>query len=194
MLSLPLRGWMVFALVTVWVTHASTANAVLNAGVEAGVVRRTAAEPDNLNVGAAVGAHVELTAESTFAIGAYYLHSSHRVAGRASAAEAHAMFDTFGARGRLILPMPGRTKPYALIGLGHNWVTYSSRETSDVQGGSWELPIGFGVAHQVLKIFQLSLEGAYRPSFSFSGAAYDDARIRQPSGGWSVFAGIALDL
>jgi opacity protein-like surface antigen len=170
------------------------ANAIVNAGVEAGVVKRTAPAPDNMNLGFGYGAHAELTLASTFALGAYYLHSKHSIAGVPSELGAKATFDTLGARGRLILPMPGATKPYISVGLGHSWTTYSSNEGFDIEGESWEVPIGFGIAHQILRIFQLTLEAAYRPSFSFSGTAYDVARVRSPSEGWSALIGFALDL
>jgi opacity protein-like surface antigen len=167
--------------------------AVLNAGLEAGVVKRTAAAPDNLNLGFAYGAHAELTFESTFAIGAYYLHSTNALASTPSELDANARFETLGVRGRLMLPMPGRTKPYFLIGLGHNWVTYRALGSPGVNGQSWEAPIGFGIAHQVMKLFQLSVEGSYRPSFSFSGDAYTPMGVRHPDGGWAALAGLALD-
>ncbi|HEY5957161.1 MAG TPA: hypothetical protein VIV60_11430 [Polyangiaceae bacterium] len=188
------RSWVVLAMAIGYVSITSTASALVNAGVEAGLVKRTAPAPDNMNVGFGYGAHAELTFESTFAIGAYYLHSTHAGAGSPSEVDSHSMFDTLGARGRLILPMPGRTQPYVLVGIGHNWVTYGSRIAPDVKGSSWEVPIGLGFAHRILGIFQLSLEGAYRPSFSFSGHAYNDTAIREPTGGWSLTAGISLDL
>jgi|GEM_PF-3113513 len=170
------------------------ARAIVNAGVEAGVVKRTAPAPDNMNLGFAYGAHAELTLASTFAVGGYYLHSSHAIAGVPSAIGAKATFDTLGLRGRLILPMPGRTRPYVLLGLGHNWTTYAANANPDLEGESWEVPIGFGLAHQVLRIFQLTFEAAYRPCFSYSGDAYDVARVRGPGNGWSALVGVALDI
>ena len=187
------RAVAVTALMFVCVSSTRRANAVLNAGVEAGVVKRTAAAPDNLNLGFGYGAHAEMTFESAFAIGAYYLHSTNSIAGVPSELDAKAKFETLGVRGRLILPMPGRTKPYALIGLGHNWITYGSAGVPDVKGQSWEVPVAFGIAHQVLRFFQLSIEGGYRASFSFSGHAYDDLGLRHPDSGWSLLGGIALD-
>lgn len=173
---------------------APRAEAFLNAGVEAGVVKRTASDPNNLNLGLGIGAHAELTFADTFALGGYYLHSKNPITGTASSSEADCIFDTWGIRGRLILPMPGRTKPYALLGLGHTWANYESHGLTQTKGESWEVPIGFGVAHKFLGLFQFSLEGAYRPSFSFSGDAYTQAGIRQPKGGWSALAGLALDI
>lgn len=192
--SKPVHRFMIAVAALLGCAFSSTdALAILNAGVEAGVVKRTAATPDNMNLGFGYGAHAELTFDATFAIGAYYLRSTHSIAGLPSDAGANAKFDTLGVRGRLILPMPGRTKPYASVGLGHSWTTYGINGAPDVKGQSWEVPIGFGIAHQVLRIFQITLEAAYRPSFSFSGDAYDVARRRNPSSGWSALIGFALD-
>jgi hypothetical protein len=183
----------VFAALLVCTFSTTPARAVLNAGVEAGVVKRSAAAPDNMNLGFGYGAHAELTFESTFAMGVYYLRSTHAIAGMPSALGAGAEFDTLGVRGRLILPMPGRTKPYISVGLGRNWTTYTLNGAPDVKGQSWEVPIGFGIAHQILRIFQITLEAAYRPSFSFSGNAYEIARRRNPTDGWSALVGFAID-
>lgn len=179
-------------LITLFV--AEQASALLNAGLDAGVVKRTAASPDNLNLAFGYGAHAELTFQSTFAVGVYYLRSQNPISGMPTSLDANGIFDTWGVRGRLILPMPGHTKPYVLVGLGHNWTKYRSRGTPDISGESWEAPIGFGIAHQILRIFQVSLEGAYRPSFSFSGNAYTQAGVQEPKSGWSALAGIAVDL
>jgi len=81
-----------------------------------------------------------------------------------------------------------------IAGLPSNLDAYEARGITQYKGEFWEAPMGFGIAHQLLRIFQISIEGAYRPSFSFSGAAYDSAGIRQPKSGWSVLAGVALDL
>jgi opacity protein-like surface antigen len=181
------------ATILICVASAHNAKAVLNAGVEAGVVKRTASAPNNLNVGFAYGAHAELTIESTFALGAYYLHSNNSMTDTPSNVDASARFETLGIRGRLILPMPGNTKPYGLVGLGHNWITYRATGVPDIKGESWEAPLGFGIAQQLLRIFQLTVEVAYRPSFSFGGQAFGDVGIRHPNDGWSLLAGAALD-
>src|ERR1700690_3250374 len=120
------------------------AHALLNAGVEVGVVKRTASAPDNLKLGFGYGAHAELSLFPALNVGAYFLRSSNAIQGAPSDSSADATFDTLGLRARLILPIPGDTKPYGYVGLGHNWKKYGATGSPDISGPSWKAPIGFG--------------------------------------------------
>ncbi len=173
-------------------THA--AHALLNAGVEAGVVKRTASAPDNLKLGFGYGAHVELSLFPALNVGAYFLRSTNAIQDAPSDSSADATFNTLGLRARLILPISGDTKPYGYVGLGHNWIKYSPAGSPDISGQSWEVPIGVGIAHKWLELFQFSLEAAYRPSVHFTGDAYETANVTHPSSGWSALVGFAIDL
>jgi hypothetical protein len=91
-----------------------------------------------------------------------------------------------------VLPL-GDIKPYGYVGIGYTWTEYSA-SGFDAKGHFLETPIGVGLAYQVLRIFQLSLDGAYRPGLSFGGAVYDTDHVAHPTHGWSVLVGAALDL
>lgn len=169
---------------------ARPAYALLNAGIEAGAVKRTASS-DDPKWGFGYGAHAELGLAPALSVGAYFLRSTNSIANAPVSTDA--TFNTLGLRAKLTLPMPGDTKPYGFVGFGSTWTKYSAAGT-DVSGHSWEIPIGIGIAHKVLELFQLSLEGAYRPSMSFSGDAYDNKNIGHPSSGWSALVGFAIDL
>jgi hypothetical protein len=170
-----------------------SAHALLNAGIELGAVKRTADAPDNLKLGFGYGAHAELSLLPALNIGVYYLRSTNSMADASLGNSADATFNTLGLRARLILPLPGDTKPYAFMGFGSTWTKYSAAGV-DTSGHSWEIPIGLGVLHKLNDIFQISLEAAYRPSTKFTGDAYEKVNMSHPSSGWSALVGFALDL
>jgi len=169
------------------------AHAILNAGAEGGLVKRTADAPNNLKIGIGYGLHGEVDFLPLLKVGPYYLHyelsSADAVQGSADA-----VFNTLGLRARLMLPIPGSYKPYAFAGIGYTWVDYAP-VVGDRKGHFFETPLGAGIAYEVLPIFQLSLDVAYRPAFGFGGDAFDAAApASKPSSGWSVMLGAALSL
>jgi hypothetical protein len=169
------------------------AHALINVGPEAGLVKRSADSPNNLKLGLGYGAHAELDVLPLLKLGPYYFHYELSSADEPTPGAADAAFNTFGLRARLMLPIPGSIKPYGYVGAGYSWVTYT-QNSGDHTGHFVETPIGIGVADQLLEIFQLSLDVAYRPGLAFGGTAYDDFHVTQPSSGWSVLIGAALDL
>src|SRR6266566_1068466 len=84
-------GWIVVLL-----SISSPAHAVVNAGAEGGLVKRSADAPSNLGVGLGIGLHAEFDA----------------------------VVQTAGIRARWILPLPV-LKPYAYAGLGYEWISYT---------------------------------------------------------------------
>jgi opacity protein-like surface antigen len=171
--------------------------AFLNVGAEGGLVKRSADSPNNLKLGLGYGLHGELDMIPLLKVGPYYLHSELSSADSPALGAADAAFNTLGLRARLILPVPGSYKPYAYAGLGYTWVGYTpvGASTFPAQSGHFfETPLGVGIAYEVLAIFQLSLDVAYRPGFSFGGDAFDTLRVKQPASGWSLMLGAALDL
>lgn len=184
---------------------------ILNAGAEAGAITRTADDPDNLKWGFGWGVHGELGLLPLLNIGPYYMHYELAPTGGSSTTTEDAIFNTLGLRMRLLVPVPGSSwKPYAYLGAGYAWVTYPSvplastlaqpaRAPAGLSGNTsghfFEIPIGLGVAYEFATVFHVSADVAYRPGKWFGGAVYDDAPTRnQPSSGWSVLLGAALDL
>ncbi len=170
-----------------------TADAFINVGGEAGFIKRSADSPNNLKWGLGYGLHGELDLVPLLKLGPYYLHYELSAADRPASGAADAVFNTLGLRARLVLPIPGSYKPYAFIGAGYTWVNYT-QALGDRSGHFLETPIGVGLAYQVIEIFQLSLDVAYRPGVAFGGDAFDTFRITQPGSGWSIMLGAALDL
>jgi|SRR5882724_2451411 len=169
------------------------AQAIINVGAEGGLVKRTADAPNNLKIGIGYGLHGEIAFLPLIKLGPYYLHYELSSADAAPGA-ADAVFNTLGLRARLMLPIPGSIKPYGFAGVGYTWVDYAP-VVGDRKGHFFETPLGAGIAYEVLPIFQLSLDVAYRPAFGFGGDAFDAAApASQPSSGWSLMLGAALDL
>src|SRR5882672_9150917 len=99
--------------------------ALLNAGVEGGVVKRTADDPNNLKWGLGWGAHAELAMLPLLKLGPYYLHYELPGADLSSSTTEDAAFNVLGLRARILLPIPGSNiRPYGFVGLGYTWVTY----------------------------------------------------------------------
>lgn len=187
----------------------SEASAAVNAGVEYGMVKRSADDPYGFKLGTGWGAHLEASLIPMLNLGPYYLH--YELAGSDSTSLTHdTRFDVLGLRARFMLPVPGSDwKPYAYAGLGYTWASYGAVQLPfDVQnpaarsggfearsGHFLEIPVGVGVAYELAKIIHLSADFALRPGSSFGGSAYDDAPgYGQPKFGWSLMAGAALNL
>ncbi len=180
---------LVFALATL----PNDARAFINVGAEGGIVKRTADAPNNLKAGIGYGLHGELDMVPLIKVGPYYLHYELSSADAVPGA-ADAVFNTLGLRARLMLPIPGSYKPYAFAGIGYTAVNYSPG-LGDRKGRFFETPLGAGLAYEVLPIFQLSLDAAYRPAFGFGGDAFDGTPpATQPTSGWSVMLGASLSL
>ena len=170
------------------------ADALINAGAEAGIVKRSADSPNNLKLGLGYGVHGEVDLLPLIKLGPYYLHYELGAADRPALGASDAVFNTLGLRARITLPIPGSYKPYAYAGAGYTWVNYSPGG-GDISGHFIETPLGVGIAYEVLEIFQLSLDGAYRPGFSFGGDAFSGlGAANHPSSGWSLLLGAALSL
>jgi hypothetical protein len=170
------------------------ADAFINAGAEGGIVKRSADSPNNLKLGLGYGLHGEIDLLPLLKLGPYYLHYELSSADRPAPGSADAVFNTLGLRARVTLPIPGSYKPYVYAGAGYTWVTYSPA-LGDRTGHFFETPIGAGLAYEVIEIFQLSLDVAYRPGVAFGGDAFSGlAPANQPSGGWSLMLGAALNL
>ncbi len=184
----------------------SPAHAVVNAGAEGGLVKRSADAPSNLGVGLGVGLHAEFDVARWLEVGPYYLHAALPNEGVPSVFDA--VVQTAGIRARWILPLPV-LKPYAYAGLGYEWISYTmiSEQAwicgevrclampTSTSGHFFELPLGVGAALQVGKSFQFSLDAAYRPAFGFGGDAYDNSPAHaRPVSGWSMMMGAALVL
>jgi hypothetical protein len=170
------------------------AEALINAGAEGGIVKRSADSPSNLKLGLGYGVHGEVDLIPLIKLGPYYMHYELTAADRPSPGAADAVFNTLGLRARVTLPIPGSYKPYAYAGAGYTWVNYSPA-VGDRSGHFFELPIGVGIAYEVIAIFQLSLDAAYRPGVAFGGDAFSGiGAANHPSGGWSLLLGAALSL
>jgi opacity protein-like surface antigen len=182
----------------VFVFAPSRAEAMINVGAEGGIAKRSADPPNNLKIGLAYGVHGELDMFPLLKVGPYYLHYELGSADKPDLGAADAAFNVFGLRARLTLPIPGSYKPYAFAGIGYSFVNYTlvapPPGASDSVGGHFfETPLGVGIAYEVVEIFQLSLDAAYRPAFGFGGDAYAGGG-GGPSSGWSVMLGAALNL
>ncbi|HKQ68377.1 MAG TPA: outer membrane beta-barrel protein, partial [Polyangiaceae bacterium] len=148
------------AIVLLGLSSARPAHALLTVGPEVGIVKRSADAPANLKLGVAYGARAEVSLLPLINFGPYYLHYQ---LGVDAPSGADAVFNVVGLRARLTLPVPGTIKPYAFAGAGYTWVNYTAGGAGDQGGRFLEIPIGVGVAYQVLEIFQFSLDGALRP-------------------------------
>jgi hypothetical protein len=183
-----IASYLVFALALLFVPK--RAEALINVGAEGGLVKRTADSPNNLKLGLGYGAHGEVDLLPLIKFGPYYLHYELSSADSPALESADAVFNTLGLRARLTLPIPGSYKPYAYAGVGYSWVNYTV--VSPVSGHFFETPLGLGIAYEVIEIFQLSLDAAYRPAFGFGGDAFGG--ISHPTSGWSLMLGAALSL
>jgi hypothetical protein len=162
-----------------------SAHAFINAGVEVGGFKR-----DTTKIGVGYGLHAELTLLPFVHVGPYFLH--YQLAADDAFVPNDAAFNTLGLRARLVLPLPISTKPYAYIGAGYS--TESVGLPLGDRGGHFvEIPVGVGIAFDVLPLLQGSLDFAYRPGTAFGGNLYD-AGVPKPTNGFSVMLGIALDL
>jgi hypothetical protein len=170
-----------------------SAHALVNVGAEGGLVKRSADSPNNLKLGLGYGAHAELDLLPLLKLGPYYLHYALSSADAPAVGAADATFNTVGLRARLILPIPGTIKPYGYVGAGYTWDSYALTG-GDRSGHFMETPIGVGVADEIIEIFHLSLDFAYRPGLAFGGDAYDTFNVSHPSSGWSLMLGLALNL
>lgn len=172
-----------FAALTMTVIASVRAEALGSVGLEAGIVQRRVSMiwPDSLRTGFGFGAHAELDLHPLFKLGPYYLHS--RVGAdpgtRFQTDEGEGWFDggTFngvGVRARFCLPIPGSFKPYALVGLGHTWVTYKLGPLGDRHRPFFEAPVGIGVAYELNELISFSLDASYRHGFLHYGPDIDD--------------------
>jgi opacity protein-like surface antigen len=171
--------------------------AFINVGAEGGLVKRSADSPNNLKLGLGYGLHGEIDMIPLLKVGPYYLHSELSSADSPAPGATDAAFNTLGLRARFLLPIPGSYKPYAYAGLGYTWVNYTPVVPSPFSAQSghfFETPLGVGIAYEVIAFLQLSLDAAYRPGFSFGGDAFDAVHLTQPTSGWSLMLGAALDL
>jgi hypothetical protein len=171
------------------------AEALVNVGAEGGIVKRSADSPANLKLGLGYGLHGELDLFPLLKVGPYYLH--YELSGADSPVST--AFNTLGLRARLTLPIPGSYKPYAFAGIGYTWANYTLPAVAplpaiDNSGHFLETPLGAGLAYEVVEIFQLSLDFAFRPGFSFGGDAFNNADQFHPSSGWSLLLGASLNL
>jgi hypothetical protein len=187
-----------FALVALAIPR--RAHAFINVGPEAGLVKRSADSPNNLKLGLGYGAHGELDMFPLLKLGPYYLHYELGSADKPALGAADAAFNVLGLRARVTLPIPGSYKPYAFAGVGYTWVNYTlvapaPGQSAEFGGHFFETPLGVGIAYEVIEIFQLSLDAAYRPAFGFGGDAYGSGSGGgTPSSGWSVLLGASLNL
>jgi opacity protein-like surface antigen len=171
----------------------SEAHALVNVGAEAGLVKRTADSPNNLKLGVGYGVHAELDLLPLLKIGPYLLH--YELSGADDlVGSPDAAFTALGLRARLMLPVPGSIKPYAYVGAGYTWVTYTYPVIDDRAGRFVEIPIGVGAAFEPLPLLQISLDVAYRPATSFGGVAYSTPSITHPGTGYSALLGVAVNL
>jgi len=192
-------SYLVFALALLFVPK--RAEALINVGAEGGLVKRTADSPNNLKLGLGYGAHGEVDLLPLIKFGPYYLHYELSSADSPALGSADAVFNTLGLRARLMLPIPGSYKPYAFAGVGYAWASYTlsfgSFTSPAASGHFFETPLGAGIAYEVVEIFQLSLDAAYRPAFGFGGDAFNSAfngGVTHPTSGWSLMLGAALNL
>jgi len=173
---------------------ARPARALVGAGVEGGIIKRSASDPGNLNLGFVWGLHAELGLFSILSIGPYYLHYSLGASDAPDPLAGDAVFNALGLQARLTLPIPGKVKPYGFVGLGYTWDNYTNDRGLDRSGHFWEIPFGAGVAYEALEIFRFSLEFSLRPGTGFGGSVYDDApRIQEPTSGWSLALGFGIN-
>jgi opacity protein-like surface antigen len=189
-------SWVLFAVAPLLVVLVpQRAEALINAGAEAGIVKRSADAPSNLDLGIGYGVHGELGLLPFLNIGPYYLHYELSSADRPAFGSADAAFNTLGLRARVTLPIPGSLKPYALAGTGYTWVNYSPAG-GDRSGHFLEIPIGVGLGFEkLLEIFQLSLDATYRPAVAFGGDAFSGlGAANHPTNGWSLLLGAAVNL
>jgi opacity protein-like surface antigen len=171
----------------------STAYGFVGAGVEGGIIKRSASEPGNLKLGFVWGVHAELGLIPLIDLGPYYAHYSLSASDEANPLAGDAVFNVLGLRARLTIPLPGKVKPYGFVGLGYSWDNYTNDIGLDRSGHFWEIPFGGGVAYEALEVFRFSVEFALRPGFGFGGSAYDDApRIQEPGSGWSLALGFGI--
>jgi opacity protein-like surface antigen len=192
-----IASYLVFALALLFVPK--RAEALINVGAEGGLVKRSADSPNNLKLGLGYGAHGEVDLLPLIKFGPYYLHYELSSADSPALGSADAVFNTLGLRARLTLPIPGSYKPYAYAGVGYSWANYTILSCTDpgfcggmASGHFFETPLGLGIAYEVIEIFQLSLDAAYRPAFGFGGDAFGG--ITHPTSGWSLMLGAALSL
>jgi opacity protein-like surface antigen len=164
-------------------TTGARAEALGSVGVEAGVVQRRVSMiwPDSLRTGFGFGAHAELDLHPLVKLGPYYLYS--RVgadpATRLRTDDGEGWFDGgafhgVGVRARFCLPIPGRFKPYAQIGLGHTWFTYQRGPLPDQSRAFFEAPLGIGIAYELSDFVSLSFDASYRHGFWHYGRGIGD--------------------
>jgi opacity protein-like surface antigen len=187
-----IASYLVVAVVLLLVPR--SASALINVGAEGGMIKRSADSPSNLKLGLAYGVHGEVSLLPLIKVGPYYLHYDLSSADSPDPRSADAVFNALGLRARFTLPIPGSYKPYAYAGAGYTWASYRAL-IGDQSGHFIETPLGVGLAYEVVEIFQLSLDWAYRPAFGFGGDAYEGAlRAAEPKSGWSLMLGAAIDL
>jgi hypothetical protein len=166
-----------------------SAYASANVGAESGIVARDTAGSPELSPGFGLGSHIEVGPAPFVTFGAYFLQSFNNFRADSST---DVVFNTLGARTRLVLPL-GDIKPYIWAGVGPTWSKYRFSNGARISGQFWETPIGLGIGYRVLELFQVAVEGAYRPSSGFTGTAYGAAGFPSPTSGWSAVLVLALD-
>lgn len=190
---------------------AARAATVVDTGVAAGVVGRSADAPYGLKAGLGLQLHADAVLAPFLSVGPYWLHDEHGVSGAEPRAPS-VDFDTVGVRARAFLPLPRYAlRPFVQLGVGYAWTSYSVPLASDpdhpaartgglqAAGGHFvEIPLGLGLAWDVARVVALSADFAVRPATSFGGTAYgpiDGATSpTEPKLGWSFLLGAALRL
>jgi len=166
-----------------------SACALFDAGAQAGFVARSASAP-----GLGFGLHGDVDLLPLVKVGPYLLHyelsASHGEVFAVDAPDlaANAKFNAIGLRARLRLPLTARLRSHLLFGLGHTFAQYAA--PLHRSGRFWECPIGLGISYEVADNLELSLDGAYRPGFAFSGGAFEVEQ--RPASGWSLLLGATV--
>jgi len=170
-----------------------SASAMFHAGALAGMIERSASDPNDLAPGVGYGVHGDLDLLPLLRLGPYYLHYALSAADGAQPGAADARFDVLGLRTRLTLPLAAGTRAFFHMGAGCTWARYTPAGP-DRSGRFLEVPIGVGIGQEVLERLELSLDVAYRPGLAFAGDAFGDApAISRPGFGWSVLFDATVD-
>ncbi|MFW5741118.1 MAG: hypothetical protein ACOC1F_12205, partial [Myxococcota bacterium] len=95
------------------------------------------------------------------------------------------------------------------LGLGYVWASYPVEDTGfdpnnmgnvsvdfvERDGHFLEVPIGIGAGYKVAKLFELSLDVAFRPGFAFGGDAFEgDQSVDETRIGLTGMLGASIDL
>lgn len=169
------------------VTH--RAEALVSVGAEAGISQRAVDYTDHLYTGFAFGVDADLDAATWVKIGPYYLHYEIELPEGVPWFTGGA-YNTLGLQCRLVLPIPGKLKPYVHAGVGKTWVVYRLG-TLRTAGSFVELPVGVGASYEATEMLSITFDAAYRPAVLFVGDAYDGDGYN-PYAGTSFLLGVSL--